>query len=1812
MSSRDKENKSLQDKFKQFFKRAPSIKPRSSFELTEDIQRDIGKDTHISQRIKRLKELNERILSSNLDTDTIAKLWGCIEDIFSLDQSELRNTAFIFLKNLVKRQNEELKITRAHFFRFVKNHNIPEDLWRRLQLLKALTSNGRCVQHFEEEIGPFLVNWFPDIQQANKMAEYLDLILNIIKFNAVCLESSVLTELVQLICILCCSSSDDAIVNYCLQILDSFIAYSNMPSDSLQSLIGALCRSVTNEKYCQLSWKVGRNLLGTHMGHSALYTLCLILQEPALKSETQLLRGAIFFIHMSLWSTKAVANLCCPPSSVLPSFVEAVKSDHPLICYEAMLGIQALILKFGNDLQHVVWGDIMEIIHHVNNSVENNLGQPTSTLILVPFHETLNAIEVLIATGRFNGSAEKFFNIIDMCAHSRPENSVLRLIEYLSRYIVPTEHFWLSNLNALLNKHFKLSEIRTTIRLAALETLANIAYLNRRDYEEELLGGIVIPHCLNVITDSSIVIRTSVCKMLLRLCMNCETKKCVEMLEVLEKFMFRPFEIYVDCSPSETELTDVLFLVKELINVFVHKIHRTPSTHAIKIYTMLVCFLEMHYKKPLVFANCYEVRYLIFDCFLKMRANDKYNLGYPKDAKISYSPYLCVTGQFREKGNVSSPLPQSPAIAGQHGAQYNVTFVSIKRAFRIFITCLQQEKDYNIVRMVLQELPKIMKNKPLILSKYGNIELDVLVDVLSPTILDKLVLPDHLAKKMSKQEYLTAHLLILVTLPSYHSCLDQKHQQCLVRCLSRCIGNSLRTNPKQLLNALTICCLEMRDVMIKMLPEILLTISKISPTTIIAIPILEFLSTLTQLPMVYASFVDDQYMAVFAITSPFTNPFKYNHYTVSLAHYVIGVWFLKCRLPIRRNFVRFITSGLQTNILTPFEETNLVPLHKHDFSKLNLDSSDRKRSSSLTEQGPRRRAATVSGGSGSATSSGTSAPLHIPVTAANAPTITFYEELTETCIDLMARYAFSPCSALPRRTPIADFILSGGQSMSWLLGHKLITITTSGCSQKALKHGLCDKCLNICSSGHQLPLSARSDSIENTDVTKVFRESLSEKTNSPVDEMKKPSEEKRDEVPHKLEDMVTPDSDKYEKPLCACWCQSWAEIFVRRPTGDMSWVMRIQNTLSSKSLISEFPLKELTNLFMSSMSSTHENVSNPSGSRTNSSEETTTDDSNRIDKEEQSSYIPMSIPTSPARQSPSRQSSGNSAASEDIENIYDDGSKLRNPVRRSNSSPEMSNWKNPFLHSKHDDDKSQEDDFGKKGKLYSKDMRVSCEAIPEEIAGTTPPSSDAVLPPLAPAQTAQHPSLLTCHSYPGSSPPVESNKAYQTVPASPSVLAVASQPFPPKSSLSKNSSSDLSTESVKSDKDKDQSKNLGVLSKLQPVSSKPPQSPTQTTQRIWTLKDKEVNEIQKSASASVLDKNTSLNVQDKIKGGKTTGSVDRITDIDPQKRDRTHTVAGTSLSTRRPRSEQLKQLNMRPREAPKSGINPSLIFLQMYQRVDFADFNERPLLIGADDAIRRAISVLDQIPPYETHKIGVIYVRDGQIDKEAEILRNCFGSIRYGVFLKRLGNLFKLQDVDPQLFFLGGLAQTGEDGIFSYIWQDDLVKMIFHVATLMPNKESDPNCNAKKLHIGNDNVTIVYNESDEEYNITTIRSQFNFASIIIHPMDHSMNRVTLKCKKELIDLTGWDCQETHIVSDQNVAILARQLALHANLASLVFRSISFNSQNPYASNWLERLRQIKKIRTRLIDSIDGSSPKETAKSTTKTKQKQMEDFTEYT
>ena len=80
-------------------------------------------------------------------------------------------------------------------------------------------------------------------------------------------------------------------------------------------------------------------------------------------------------------------------------------------------------------------------------------------------------------------------------------------------------------------------------------------------------------------------------------------------------------------------------------------------------------------------------------------------------------------------------------------------------------------------------------------------------------------------------------------------------------------------------------------------------------------------------------------------------------------------------------------------------------------------------------------------------------------------------------------------------------------------------------------------------------------------------------------------------------------------------------------------------------------------------------------------------------------------------------------------------------------------------------------------------------------------------------------------------------------------------------------------------------------------------------------------------------------------------------------------------------------------------------------------------------------------PRHETHKIGVVYIGPGQASDEAAILLNEFGSLRYMSFLKGLGSLISLRDIDKTTTYLGGLDHSDGDGDFAYMWEDDVMQV---------------------------------------------------------------------------------------------------------------------------------------------------------------------------
>ena len=72
-------------------------------------------------------------------------------------------------------------------------------------------------------------------------------------------------------------------------------------------------------------------------------------------------------------------------------------------------------------------------------------------------------------------------------------------------------------------------------------------------------------------------------------------------------------------------------------------------------------------------------------------------------------------------------------------------------------------------------------------------------------------------------------------------------------------------------SSLTLCALELQATMTRLLPSVLFRLSQVAATLTMALPVLEFLSSLIPIPSLYSAFVEREYLSIVAIALPYTN-----------------------------------------------------------------------------------------------------------------------------------------------------------------------------------------------------------------------------------------------------------------------------------------------------------------------------------------------------------------------------------------------------------------------------------------------------------------------------------------------------------------------------------------------------------------------------------------------------------------------------------------------------------------------------------------------------------------------------------------------------------------------------------------------------------------------------------------------------------------------------------------------------------------------------------------------------------------------------
>uniref|UniRef100_A0A8C1IAL0 Tuberin n=1 Tax=Cyprinus carpio TaxID=7962 RepID=A0A8C1IAL0_CYPCA len=1678
---------SLRDRVKGIFGLGPTrphskqteSKP-SEFIITLDILMELSAEYSLHHRIRVINHVCELAKSKKFEEHAVEAVWKAVEDMMQPEQPpEAHHAVLVLLRAIIQGQGERLGPLRAYFFKIILDYQPSnEDLAERLEVFKALTENGKDITYLEEEIARFVLLWM-DIGLSS---DFLHVLVNLVKFNSCYLDENV-SLMVQKICLLCNRTTSSTDIEVALQVLDAVVCYNCLPSDSLTVFIITLCRTVNVKEFCESCWKLMRKVLGTHLGHSAIYTMCRIMEERVYSEDAALLRGAVFFVGMALWGAHRLPALKNTPTLVLPSFYKAMSCANEVVSYEIVLSITRLIKKYGRELHVVTWDILLSIIERLLQQIQT-MGSPDLKVIV---YELLSTVEELYEQNDFHGSSQRFFSLVEKCADKRPDASVLTLISYRAQSIQPAKDGWLQNLLKLMEKFFR-NESRTVIRIKVLHILSFVLSTNRQLYEEELIEVVVIPQLGQIAEDRDLSVRKPATQLLVDLAEGCSTHHFSSLLDIIEK-VARPLTCSMEGERElsvESPMEDVRTAILGLLDILQSKLYSLPASHASRVYELLISHLQLHYKNKYYSAAGSSIRLKVFDFLLMMRADSLHRLGVPnKDGVLRFSPYChCDVGESEKRvtdkkptGTVASPTG-SPTPAAPPSS-IRTAFLPYSLAFSVLLQCLKMETDWKVLKLVLDKMSCTIQYKVLIRTSPCNI--DHLCSTLCSMVTDRLI-SERLKKTpdgFSLTDVQLAVVPVLTALTSYHSYLEQSRQRELVQCLEK--GLIYRC-AKQCVVALTMCTVEMPDIMIKLLPALIVKLTHISATVAMASPMLEFLSTLVRLPHLYANFVAEQYVSVFAISLPYTNPSKFNQYIVSLAHHVIAMWFIRCRLAFRKDFVQYITKGLRSNALLPFDDT-------HE------QSSFRARSTSLNERPKRMQTSSTTCSLGSADENA--------VMQADDALKTVHLELTETCLDMMARYVFSNFSALPKRSPIAEFLLSGGPSMTWLVGNKLVTITTSGGSRTQALLGLdmaerpgggemtrSDPSLHTrqtkeappkleSQSGQQISSSTRTRvrSISGGHALRAGpAQSLSPLVASPEGEYSGPlpppgpplevlgSQRGVDEHP-------TPSASQSSAPLkdksslaefVPMLTQGWAEIFIRRPSGNTSWLMCLENPPSPfSSELGNIPLQELSSVLMAM-----DGVKEPQ------SEAPVPQLQGRPCPIQRSNTD--SVVLEEAGRSRAIVSAAESSELEEFEAVASE------PIIMSSSST-----------SSQDDEKSTLEEVSEGG--------IPIDQPPLALSTPGHQETDVSL------------SQATTLSKSSSSPEL------QTLPEAFTKAAVQSAAAGPSSSSASVSVSSSSTSRMRLEF---------------PTAQPGPLSPA-------------------------------------------------------GHRPRGHTISVSAPSSRRERKMDRDSYHNRGAASnteKSSGLSPSFVFLQLYHSPFFGSEANKPLLLPKSQLIDRAVKVLDQMPPYDTHKIGVVFVGAGQANNEVSILSNEYGSNRYAQFLTGLGKLIHLKDCDPDQIFLGGLDQYGDDGEFTYCWHDDIMQAIFHIATLMPNRESDKGCCNKKRHIGNDFVVVVYNDSGEEYKLGTIKGQFNFVEVLIKPLDYESNLVTLQCRKDLEGLV--DTSVAKIVSDRNLPLLVRQMALHANMASLVHQCRA-NPSDAYASKWLARLRHIKRIRTRAQEEIQS-------------------------
>ncbi|XP_063888918.1 tuberin-like isoform X2 [Scylla paramamosain] len=1946
-----RERESFTERLKRWvFSGGASMAPTNAIVLTETMKGELAMTATLPRRLHAINKLAESLITSKLEQNGIEQVWCLVRDLLDVMRSPptCRRLTLRMLTNYAAGEPDigYMRIVFMKHIKFSFSEEEPEPLFK---FFRAVLADGRQMQYVEEEVGWILSRWMPRLLGTPLSMVVLQTTINLIKFHSAYIDDPVVSIYVSEAIRKMMSASEEVEALLCLTLVETVAAYRYLPVGALYTALIGLCRIVNVPHLTNRVVKIVKNVFGTCVGSTAYDMLTGLINRSA---DVLLVRSAMFFAAFVVCGENRISSLTPKKVDLLRSLYtclseESIVRQEVLVLYEVALSLQRLLAETRPNLFGQSWNLIIDIVTCLYRNTERVPEPGPQDGILGVLNDVVNRLEHFVDSNVFEGDVEKFIRLLDTISQHRPPSSVFKVIEYWKRMATPSRLGWIPNLTALIKRYF-IRETRPFINLRILDVLEEIYVEHKGWYGHVIVKAVVGELFVGIERKPNIQVRTRAAHLLVLLGLGETCADVEDVLRLLRVIILTKYKLPHSPMLNPEKARDITTAVQGVVKIFRKKTWQPPPMIPVAAYNILVTFLEHHYRKPMILQKVSQPRIEVLRILFSMKCDLRNHLGFSHGEMSAvearntnlitpFSPYVVLRHNSKRKEKVKDD-DDAYSDDGSEDVSTGAGILLVDRLGKVLVFAILAEKDWGVLEMMLKELVLKLRQKAMVLAL-----MDGRLQSLAATFCnmindDNLNYPKCLTNTpvgFNCAEFHSQVYPVLAALVAHHRHIGPYAQQKMIRTFQCGVINK---NSAQLcIECVTLCVMEMPVAMGKNISRIISRYSKITQCVSHSQAMLEFLSTLLHFPAMYSSFVQQQFMPIFAIAIPYTNPFKFNHYIVSLAYHVIALWFLKCPIHIRKHAAKYITTTLTQKFeyLTATFKPKLVQPEK----KRRLSRKDKAKEKERLEEEER-----------------------------NLKKLQIFTDMMETCIDLMSRYAFDYCRPVAERSGVVKMLMAEGKSQTWIAGNKLITITTSGCAGKLSQDSLCYRCHRLCDEG--APLSKekdlnkirRHDKVGASNV-KVTGDSTAPKAScstqpfsssqpsipAPRSPSSQPSisslsgqsslTTKSALVSPTKSALVSPTKSALVSPTKSALVSPTKSALVSPTKSALVSPTKSALVSPTKSALVSPTKSALVSPTKSALvSPTKSALVSPTKSAlvsTTKSALVSPTKSALVSPTKSALVSPtksalvsptksalvsptksalvsptksaLVSPTKSALVSPTKSAlvsptksvsfspsppksvsfSPSSPSSPKSVSFSPSPPKYSDPAPRSKSlSPTKftlfpsvlpSSSTRPPLSCTFFPSTKPSSSFSPPAKLtlpftsaqstlshsskskslppspssecfpasFLLQLAASSQSLPSKTSPSAKPSFSPTTPQSPSFPFANHPEYSPVHSSPDTS--LTESPEKQDSQITPSPQRIPSPQFPAKEAqieshlLSKDSLYHPLTFLMNADEEevdsREQDEVRDSLEEQPAPSPTPSLSPPPLAPPPFPPVPEDEGTMGKPffQSAPPIGKGTKprccacwcqgwaelcmrqpcgnfcavLRFSDQLLT-ESHPTLQELSDMvmpstedvmesrDPVPSCSKDTASAGSVETMHKTRSALgrsgfpEKDSMIPQWEDGHGLSPSFVFLQLYYQDLMPTDDSRPILLPTGQAeTQRSISLLDFIRPHDAHKIGVLYVRKGQTT-EQEILSNSSGSTRYTRFISALGTYVELGKVSRHVF-LGGLDTKGVDGDTALVWQDDLLQVVFHVATMMPTKESDPKCNGKKRHIGNNFVTIVFNESGQPYNVDTIKGQFNHIVIEIVPNHHGTNTVTVHYQRqELLDYLN-ESSPRH-VSNRSLSLSVRQIAVHSNLAAKIMESLQRPPHSPYANNWVERLRHIRKIHSTVLGNIKKSEERYSA------------------